>query len=73
MVIRLLMGLLALGIIGLIMTQFVVPTLKDEQTWWIFKKNNTKKQLKKLYIELASAKDVQEIKEVQKKIKALTK
>jgi hypothetical protein len=65
--------LLALVFAGLIITQFIVPTFKDEQTWWLFRKNNTKNRLKKLYIQLHAAEDEQEIKRIEKEIKNLEK
>lgn len=72
-VIELLLYFTMLMIVGLIITQFIVPTLKNEQTWWMFKKHSTKKQLETLYIELSKAQDVIEIKEISKKINKLNK
>ncbi len=59
--------------IGLVVTQFIVPTIKNEQTWWLFKKHSTKKKLSKLYIELASAQDEQQVKRIEKEIAELNK
>jgi len=72
-VIELLVWFAMMCFIGLMITQFIVPTIKGTETWWLFRGNHPTKNLSKTKVRLENVKTEKEVEAVEKQIKTIRK